>query len=162
MNWSTAVATSVAVSGAVVAIVGSMFTFLSNRRGQYDNVLIETAKLTSGDTARARHVIGSVLEAHHAPAHGGPVPLSNEAMQAYFDVLWTFERLYALHTSLRPLVLRSRLSGPQRLLLLSINGSIVTWLDYEKRVGDSVRSHASSEGLRRLGRELARLGQQTR
>jgi hypothetical protein len=147
------------VSGAVVTILGSIFTFLSNRRGQYDSVLLETAKLTSGDTAQARHVIGSVLEAHDEPAQG-PVHLTADQMQAYFDVLWTFERLYALHVSLRPLALRSRLSGPQRLLLLSISGSIITWLDYETRVKDSVRSHASSSGLRRLGRELARLGEQ--
>ena len=131
-----------------------MFTYVSYRRGQYDSVLAETAKLTSGETAESRHNVGLALE---NASDAGPIPLDSDQMRAYFNVLWTFERLYALYVSLRPFMLRCRLSGPQRLLLQSISGSILTWAKYDERLKNSVDSEDSSTGLRRLADALDRL-----
>lgn len=155
MGWTDLITAGVAVSGAIIAILGAIFTWSNNRRAQYERVLAETAKLTAGPTAKSRHVVGPIFQDRPE----GVVPLSYRQAAAFFDVLWAFERLYALFVSLNPLIRRGRLTRPQVLLLLTSRGAIKTWINYSKRVDRSIREHASSDGLIRLNSSLEQLEQ---
>ncbi|GAA4260435.1 hypothetical protein GCM10022255_089090 [Dactylosporangium darangshiense] len=159
MDLATALGTGSAVLGAAVTVVGLAINASSNRRAQYDRILAETAKLSQGAVASARHSVGKLLE-------GGPQGrvLPDETVEQIFDVLWAFERLDGLYESLRPRWIRSkRPNGPQRLLLISCRSAISTWYDYSTRAfttasGEPAILEPSSLGVQHLQTEVQRLG----
>ncbi|GAA3297701.1 hypothetical protein Dvina_33700 [Dactylosporangium vinaceum] len=62
MDFAAAIGASSAVLGTAVAVVGLVVNASNNRRAQYDRILAETAKLSQGTVADARHSAGLLLE----------------------------------------------------------------------------------------------------
>ena len=52
-GWTEAATALVGISGGLLAAVGATNTYGTNRRAQYDRVLAETSKLTTGDIANS-------------------------------------------------------------------------------------------------------------
>jgi hypothetical protein len=158
MDLATVLGSGPAFLGAAVTVVGLAVNASNNRRAKYDRILTETAKISQGVVADARHSAGTVLER-------GPKDnvLSDETVNQIFDVLWAFERLDGLYESLRPRSFRSRRpSAAQRLLLVSCRGAITTWHEYSNRhftrtSGDPVSFVPSNLGVRNLYGELRKL-----
>jgi hypothetical protein len=147
MAWTQAATALVGISGGLLAAVGAATTYGTNRRAQYDRVLAETAKLTTGDIADSRHRVALVME---HPAQEGPC-LDEKQVEDFYNVLWMFERLDALFASLQPIIPRGRFTRPQRLLLVSVNSAAANWMVYvENLPGPITDVSKSSAGLRHL------------
>ena len=154
MAWTEAATALVGISGGLLAAVGAATTYGTNRRAQYDRVLAETSKLTTGDIAISRHRIGLILE---HPADDGPC-LDEKQVEDFYDVLWMFERLDALFTSLQPIIPRRRFTRPQRLLLISVNSAAANWMVYVENLPRPITDVSkSSAGLRHLHAETREL-----
>jgi hypothetical protein len=133
----------------LIAGVGAVSSFGTNRRAQYDRVRTETATLTTGDIADSRHRVGQAIES------AGPDKKSAIGPELYGDfysVLWAFERIYGLFVSLKPVIPRGgRLTRPERLLLVSVRGAARTWVKFADLnptvIGDT---SVSSIGVRNL------------
>lgn len=149
MAWTDTATALVGVSGGLIAAVGAVSSFGTNRRAQYDRVRTETATLTTGDIAASRHRVGRAIES------AGPDKKSAIGPDLYGDfysVLWAFERIYGLFISLKPVIPRGgRLTRPERLLLVSVRGAATTWVKFADLnptvVGDT---SVSSMGVRNL------------
>ncbi|MEV6105687.1 hypothetical protein AB0M28_13365 [Streptomyces sp. NPDC051940] len=77
---------------SIVSLCTSMAVFYWQRRhGDFDLARILHADLTSGDVAKARDLLGTLL---HSPDSFRDDALP-DVRTAYFTVLWSFERLYA-------------------------------------------------------------------
>lgn len=120
-SWASVLLTLIA---SVAAVIG----FIVLRRRERRQALTELhASLTSGETAHARHIVGSLLYSHFNDDR----PERNEAITAYFHLVWAIQRArnvfrtYGLHW-------RS-LAEPQRTLsnLLHLNNKdsamALTW-----------------------------------
>jgi hypothetical protein len=121
-------------------------------------VLSETACLTTGEVAQARHRVGSCLET----ASGDDVHvLDADLIRDVFTVLWAFERLSGLYQSLAGAWPLRRVTRPQRLLLVAVRGTTVIWFNYTGRSyrtpdGEPVSLEPTAEAVRELYRELQR------
>jgi hypothetical protein len=124
MSLTTGLATGITISGALIGLAGFALSYGTTRRSQYDRVLAETAKLTTGPIAISRHEIAKKLE--DLPSSIA-VEFTDDEVAHFYDVLWTFERIDALFISLKPIVPRGRFTRPQRLLLISVRGAAQTW-----------------------------------
>jgi hypothetical protein len=100
---------------AAIAVIGSVFTFTTNRRAQYDRVLTLTAESATSPIADDRHIIGKVFEPPSKLPGDRPVLLTQDEIAALFRVLWYVQRVDALYASLRP-SLRARHFGRARAL----------------------------------------------
>jgi hypothetical protein len=154
MAWTQAATALVGISGGLLAAVGAATTYGTNRRAQYDRVLTETSKLTTGEIAISRHRVGLVME---HPAEGGAC-LDEQQVEDFYNVLWMFERLDALFTSLHPIIPRGRFTRPQRLLLISVRGAAANWMVYVENLPSPITDVSkSSAGLRHLYTETIEL-----
>jgi hypothetical protein len=153
MNWTATLTVATTVVGSLLAVIGASFTWTSYRRAQYDRILAETARLTSGKVGNARHLVGSYLES------SAPKELPDDVIKAVFIVLWAFERLDGLYVSMESRFRRSRPSKPQRLLLTAIRGEATSWGGYLSRSyvdeqGTPVNTVPSDTGVKHLASQL--------
>jgi hypothetical protein len=149
------------VVGAV-SVVGLVYTYLANRRSQYDRVLTLTAESGLPPVAEDRHIAGTAFEPLSKHPLGQPVRLSAEEIKAVFNVLWYFERLDALYLSLRPALRPNRITRTQALLLDSLGSSVTTWTNYLNRgwadeAGHVVEADDTTGPLRHLAEECVHL-----
>jgi hypothetical protein len=107
-------------------VAGLVYTYLANRRGQYDRVLKLTAESGLPPVADDRHVAGMVFEPLSRHPAGQPVLLSEAEIRAIFNVLWYFERADALYLSLRPVLRPDRITRIQALLLNSLGSALIS------------------------------------
>jgi hypothetical protein len=149
------------VAGAV-PMVGLIYTYLANKRSQYDRVLTLTAESGLPPVAEDRHVAGMVFEplSRHPP--GQPVRLGEAEIKAVFSVLWYFERVDALYLSLRPALRPNRIIRTQALLLDSLGSAVTTWTSYlnlswANEAGHKVDADDTIGPLRHLTEECIRL-----
>jgi hypothetical protein len=154
------------VAGAV-PVVGLIYTYLANRRSQYDRVLALTAESGVPPVSEDRHVAGMALEPLSRHPHGQPVRLSEPEIRAVFNVLWYFERVDALYLSLRPVLRPGRITRTQALLLDSLGGAVTTWTSYLNlslvdEAGNKVDAGDTIGPLRHLAREATRLAARQR
>jgi hypothetical protein len=152
-----------------VPAVGLVYTYLANRRSQYDRVLALTAESGVPPIADDRHVAGMAFEPLSKHPRGQPVRLNEPEMRAVFNVLWYFERVDALYLSLRPALRSSRITRTQALLLDSLGGAVTTWTSYlhlswVDEAGNKVEaddaisplSHLTDERIRLAARRIQR------
>jgi hypothetical protein len=149
MTWTDTATALVGISGGLIAAVGAVSTFGTNRRAQYDRVRSETATLTTGDIAASRHRVGQAIESAVTDKKSAIGP---ELYGDFYAVLWAFERIYGLFISLKPVIPRGgRLTRPERLLLVSVRGAASTWVKFADLnptvIGDT---SVSSIGVRNL------------
>jgi hypothetical protein len=149
MTWTGTATALLGISGGLIAAVGALSSFGTNRRAQYDRVRTETATLTTGEIARCRHRVGRAIENSGTDDKSAIGP---ELYGDFYSVLWAFERIYGLFISLKPVIPRGgRLTRPERLLLVSIRGAASTWVKFADLehtvVGDT---SVSSIGVRNL------------
>lgn len=149
------------VAGAV-PVAGLIYTYLANRRSQYDRVLALTAESGMPPVAEDRHVAGMAFEpvSRHQP--GQPVRLSDPEIKAVFNVLWYFERVDALYRSLRPAIRPDRIARTQALLLDSLGSAVESWTKYldltwADEEGHQLEADDTTGPLRHLNDERTRL-----
>lgn len=152
MAWTGTATALVVISGGLIAAVGAVSTFGTNRRAQYDRVRTETATLTTGDIAASRHRVGQAIES------AGP-DIGSDLYGDFYSVLWAFERIYGLFISLKPAIPRGgRLTRPERLLLVSVQGAARTWVKFADLeptiVGDTSLSSAAVRNLDQLAQAM--------
>jgi hypothetical protein len=153
MSWTESATALVGISGGLLAAVGAATAYGTNRRAQYDRVLNETSKLTTGDIAMSRHRVALVLE------HPAEDPsLNDNQVEDFYNVLWMFERLDALFASLQPIIPRGRFTRPQRLLLISVRGAAANWMTYIRNLPKPITDVSkSSVGLTHLHAQAQQL-----
>jgi hypothetical protein len=156
MTWTDTAAALVAISGGLIAAVGAVSSFGINRRAQYDRVRTETATLTTGDIAASRHRVGQAIESSGEDQESAITP---DLYGDFYAVLWTFERIYGLFISLKPVFPRfGRVTRPERLLLVSVRGAASTWVKFANLhptvVGDTSVSSVGVRNLHRLAQAL--------
>jgi hypothetical protein len=117
------------VAGAV-PVVGLIYTYLANRRSQYDRVLALTAESGLPPVAEDRHAAGLAFEPLSKHTPGQPVRLSEAEIKAAFNVLWYFQRADALYLSLRPELRPNRITRIRALLLDSLGSAVMVWTRY--------------------------------
>jgi hypothetical protein len=149
MAWTDTATALVGVSGGLIAGVGAVSSFGTNRRAQYDRVRTETATLTTGAIAVSRHRVGQAIESAVTNKESAIGP---DLYGDFYAVLWAFERMYGLFISLKPVIPRGgRLTRPERLLLVSVRGAASTWVKFADLnptvIGDT---SVSSIGVRNL------------
>lgn len=147
---------------AAVPVAGLIYTYLANRRSQYDRVLALTAESGVPPVAEDRHVTGMAFEPVSKRQPGEPVRLSEAEIKAAFNVLWYFERVDALYRSLRPVVLPDRITRIQALLLDSLGSAVESWqkyleLTWADDAGHELEADDTTGPLRHLAGERARL-----
>jgi hypothetical protein len=145
-----------------IAVIGSVFTFNTNRRAEYDRVLALTAESATSPIAEDRHTIGKAFEPLSKPPRNRPIVLDEDEIAALFRLLWYVQRIDALYQSLRfPLWVR-HIGRLQALLLDSIAADLETWRSYldlalEDTHSRQVAVTSSARGLRDLSGEYGRL-----
>ncbi len=154
-NWVTV------CTGLVGVAVGAGFRFTSDRRAQYERVLVLAAESGTAPITEDRHTVGMAFEAVGADAADQAVELSVEEMAALFRVLWFFQRAAALYDSLRLFVLHRRITRTRALLLESLGSMIRIWDGYLGRQivvegGGPVSTEESARSLHRLAEEYRR------
>jgi hypothetical protein len=154
------------VAGAV-PVAGLIYTYLANRRSQYDRVLALIAESGLPPVAEDRHIAGTAFEPLSRQPPGQPVRLGEAEIKAAFNVLWYFERADALYRSLRPALRRNRITRPRALLLDSLGSAVTAWTRYVDRVwadeaGDEVEKDDTTGPLRHLAGECLRLNASSR
>ena len=147
---------------AVIAAIGSVFTFTANRRAQYDRVLALTAESATSPIADDRHIIGKVFEPPSKLPADRPVLLTQDEIAALFRVLWYVQRVDALYASLRSPLRVERIGRAQALLLDSIGADLEAWrgyaaLDLEDPDSHQVMVTSSARGLWHLSEAYERL-----
>jgi hypothetical protein len=147
---------------AAIAVIGSVFTFTTNRRAQYDRVLALTAESATSPIADDRHIIGKVFEPPSKLPGDRPVLLTQDEIAALFRVLWYVQRVDALYASLRPPLRVGRISRAQALLLDSISADLearqgYVALDLEDPDSHQVVVTSSARGLQHLSKAYERL-----
>jgi len=149
------------VAGAV-PVVGLVYTYLSNRRNQYDRVLAITAESGMPPVAEDRHVAGTAFEPLPKHPPGQPARLREAEIRAIFNVLWYFERVDALYLSLRSPLRPDRITRTQALLLDSLGSAVISWtryldLGWTDEAGHEVDAEEATGPLRHLAGERLRL-----
>lgn len=81
---------------AGIPVAGFVYTYTVNRRAQYERVLGLTAQVSTSPIADARDIAGAAFEPTSKRAPGSKVTLDKDAITAVFNVLWYFERAYAV------------------------------------------------------------------
>lgn len=147
---------------AAVPVAGLVYTYLANRRGQYDRVLALTAESGLPPVADDRHVAGTAFEPLSRYPAGQPVRLREAEIKAIFNVLWYFGRADALYLSLRPVLRPNRITRTQALLLDSLGSALISWVMYlelpwSDEAGHEVKADGTGVPLRHLAAERARL-----
>jgi hypothetical protein len=158
-NWLAVVEGLVA---GAVPVAGLIYTYLANKRSQYDRVLALTAESSAPPVAEDRHVAGMAFEPVSMHAPGQPVRLSEAEIKAVFNVLWYFERIDALYLSLRPALRPDRITRTQALLLDSLGSAVESWRKYldliwEDEAGHVLEADDTTGPIRHLVGERARL-----
>ncbi|MGW0423284.1 hypothetical protein [Streptomyces sp. NPDC003015] len=119
---------------SLVSLCTSMTVFYWQRRhGDFDLARLLHADLTSGEVAKARDLLGTLL---HSPGSFEPCNLP-QARTAYFTVLWCFERLYAGRRAIEDGGTASR--RPLRFLDLLITEQLTYWSVNLPRVRDELQ-----------------------
>lgn len=167
MDWSHILDLTKTASGVVFAGASVAFTWTANRRAQYERVLVETAKVTTGDVAQARDRVGGILEPHRPAKPDAHLPpdlkLTRDVISDIFTVLWAFERLDGLYESLGGVLPPGKPNRPQRLLLIAVHGAVETWHEYAQgtyvdlKTDKAVSLIRSGAGVARLHKEMRRL-----
>lgn len=111
-------ATWVSVAFTVIAGISAAVAFVMLRRRERRQALTDLhASLTSGETARARNTVGTLLYAQDEADH----PPRLESIEAYFALIWALQRArnvfrtYSLHWIAleAPPISRSGLTAPR-------------------------------------------------
>jgi hypothetical protein len=152
---------------AAVPVAGLAYTYLANRRSQYDRVLALTAESGVPPVAEDRHVAGTAFEPVSGHRPGQPVRLTEAEIKAVFNVLWYFQRAGALYRSLRPALRPGRVTRTQALLLDSLGSAVgsrakyldLTWADES---GREIEADDALGPLRHLAGERTRLAARRR
>ncbi|MGC4878374.1 hypothetical protein ACLQ26_19215 [Micromonospora sp. DT43] len=149
MVTELAAVTSVAIS--LVALGVSLIVQREQRRYQ-DFELARSLHhdVSTGEVAQARHLLGTLVRSSE-PIDG---TAKREALQAYFTLLWCFERIYVGHQTMGP-------GRPQRFLAEAVRWHVLEW---DREIGAAKRKLEdqpgeiddvhSREGLRKLGESL--------
>jgi hypothetical protein len=150
------------VVAGTVPVVGLIYTYLANRRGQYDRVLTLAAESGLPPVAEDRHVAGMAFEPMTQRLPGQGVRLSAEEIKAAYNVLWYFERVDALYRSLRPAARPNQITRTQALLLDSLGSALHVWtgyfgLSWVDEAGQDVGTDDTSGPLQHLAIERGRL-----
>jgi len=158
-NWLSVVEGLVA---AAIPTVGLVYTYSANRRSQYDRVLAVVEQSCTPPVADDRHLAGTAFEPTSRHQPGQVVSLGEAEIKAVFNVLWYFQRAYAMYVSLRPPVWRARITRTQALLLDSLASPLTTWIGYLSlkwvdQDGCEVDASDATGGLRHLAHEYAKL-----
>lgn len=114
---------------SIVSLCTSMAVFYWQRRhGDFDLARVLHTDLTSGEVAKARDLLGTLLRS--------PDAVGDDALPgvrtAYFTVLWSFERLYAGRRAIEDGGTASR--RPLRFLDRLINWPLAYWSENLPRV----------------------------
>jgi hypothetical protein len=118
---------------SIVSLCTSMAVFYWQRRhGDFDLARVLHADLTSGEVAKARDLLGTLL---HAPDTVADDVLP-DIRTAYFTVLWCLERLYAGRRTIKDGGAASR--RPLKFLDRLISGPLAYWSDNLPRVREVV------------------------
>jgi hypothetical protein len=118
------------VVAGTVPTVGLLYTYLVNRRSQYDRLLAFIAESGMPPVSEDRHVAGMAFEPPSKHLPGQVVRLTEAEIKAVFNVLWYFERVDALYQSLRPALRPDSITRTQSLLLDSLGSSVSSWAPY--------------------------------
>jgi hypothetical protein len=158
-NWLGVVEGLVA---AAVPVAGLIYTYVANKRSQYDRVLTLTAESGVPPVADDRHVAGMAFEPISRWQPDDQVPLSEAQIKAVFNVLWYFERADALYLSLRRSLRSDRITRTQALLLDSLGSAIESWAKYldlawAHEEGHALEADDTTGPLRHLVGERTRL-----
>ncbi len=149
------------IAGAV-PVAGLIYTYLANRRSQYDRVLALTAESGLPPVAEDRHIAGTAFELRSRQPPGPPARLGEAEIKAAFNVLWYFVRADALCRSLRPALRPDRITRTRALLLDSLGSAVAVWagyvdLDWADEAGDEIEKDDTTGPLRHLAAEYIRL-----
>lgn len=160
-NWLSAAEGFVSVG---IPVVGLIYTYTTNRRSQYERVLALAAQVSTPPIADDRHVAGSVFEPFD-PTSPGSVSLREHEIKAVFNVLWYFERTYAVYVSLRPLFGSRRITRVQALLLDTVASPVTIWMRYLTArwidaAGEEIDASDEIVFIKRLADEQVRLREQ--
>ena len=158
-NWLSVVEGLVA---AAIPAVGLVYTYSANRRSQYDRVLAVVEQSCTSPVADDRQLAGTAFEPTSRHQPGQVVTLSEAEIKAVYNVLWYFQRAYAMYVSLRPPVWRARITRTQALLLDSFASALTTWMGYlglkwADQDGCEIDASDATGGLRHLASEYAKL-----
>jgi len=119
---------------SIVSLSTSIAVFYWQRRhGDFDLARLLHADLTSGEVAKARDLLGTLL---HSPNSVAADDLPH-VRTAYFTVLWCFERLYAGRRAIEDGGTASR--RPLRFLDLLISGQLTYWSANLPRIRDELQ-----------------------
>lgn len=162
INWPK---TFEGLVSAGIPVAGFVYTYTVNRRAQYERVLALTAQVSTPPIADDRDVAGTAFEPTFLRAPGSKVTLDQDAIKAVYNVLWYFERAYAVYVSLRPPLGSRRITRSQALLLDTLASAIDVWVVYLGFTwvdvsGNDVDAHEVIPFLEKLAREHARLQEQ--
>jgi hypothetical protein len=155
MNMTRDVVTTVSVLLSACALVLSIYVALRQRRRDgLELARTLHADLTTGAVAEARNVLGSLRR-------GGRLTTDEDtarAMNAYFTILWCFERIDAGRLTLR----RWGSAEARRFLLNAIHWHVVEWnaalpeirILLEQQAGHEVDDDESRAALKRVAHAL--------
>ncbi|MGC4748791.1 hypothetical protein ACLQ28_24515 [Micromonospora sp. DT201] len=146
---------------AGVAIATLVLSLVKLRRDDFERARQLHESLTTGEVAEARHVVGSAFESAGA---GDQVHLEQpEQIQAFFIVLWCFERIdVARDTLLGRWSWLPDWINPRRLLDRGIQTHVTIYSNYLRRAHvngvplvDRLTGTPKDAGLRRLQDRIA-------
>lgn len=145
---------------AILGLGAGAYTLITHRRADFERARQLHESLTTGPIAEARHAVGSAFE---DPRRGEKVQLENHEVQAFFAVLWCFERIDVARDTL--LGRWSKLPGwinPRRALDRSIRVHVEIYSNYLQRayvdgkpLVDGLTAPEEDAGLRRLRRRIS-------
>ncbi|WP_210594300.1 hypothetical protein [Streptomyces sp. GESEQ-35] len=119
---------------SIVSLSTSIAVFYwQSRHGDFDLARLLHADLTSGEVAKARDLLGTLL---HSPNSMCDDDLP-DVRTAYFTLLWCFERLYAGRRAIQDGGMASR--RPLRFLDRLISGQLTYWSLNLPRVRDELQ-----------------------